>query len=106
MSDGIRTVPYRNIAHPPIGVWELRELRRKLHESGAAQIDEAAIFAAYERLRDREARAASETKRVRRARERRPLGANATPPDETMVDPAVHTINLAEIKPFEVEEEP
>jgi putative transposase len=99
-------VPYRNIAHPPISVWELRELRRKLHESGTAQIDEAAIFAAYERLRDREARAVSETKRVRRARERRPVGAHAVSPDETIVDPAMHTINLAEIKPFEVEEEP
>jgi hypothetical protein len=89
-----------------MSVWELRELRRKLHESGAAHIDEAAIFAAYERLRDREARATSETKRVRRARERRPVGANAVSPDETMVDPAVHKFNLAEIKPFEVEEEP
>jgi putative transposase len=99
-------VPYRNIAHPPISVWELRELRRKLHEIGTAQIDEPAIFAAYERLRDREARAASETKRIRRARERRPVGANAVSADETIVDPAVHKINLAEIKPFEVEEEP
>jgi putative transposase len=58
-------VLYRNIAHPPMSVWELRELRRRLHESGTAQIDEVAIFAAYERLRDREARAATETKRVR-----------------------------------------
>ena len=74
--------------------------------SSGAQIDEAAIFAAYERLRDREARAVSETKRVRRARERRPVAANTVSPDETIVDPAVHKINLAEIKPFEVEEEP
>jgi hypothetical protein len=34
------------------------------------------------------------------------VGANAVSPDETIVDPAVHKINLAEIKPFEVEEEP
>jgi hypothetical protein len=34
------------------------------------------------------------------------LGANAVSADEIIVDPAVHTINLAEIKPFEVEEEP
>ena len=32
--------------------------------------------------------------------------ANAVSPDETIVDPAVYKINLAEIKPFEVEEEP
>jgi hypothetical protein len=78
------TVPCRNIAHPLISVWELRELRRKLHESGTAQIDEVAIFAAYERLRDREARAANETKRVRRARERRPNGAPPHPKTHRM----------------------
>jgi len=45
---------------------------RELHDDGSAQVDETAIFAAYARLRDREARAACETKRVRGARERRP----------------------------------
>jgi putative transposase len=65
-------IPYRNTTYPPISMWELRELRRKLQESGRSRVDEAAIFAAYERLREREARAVSETKRTRRARERRP----------------------------------
>jgi putative transposase len=61
------TIPYRNTTHPPISIWELRELRGKLHEAGRAHIDEAAIFEAYRRLREREARAVSETQRTRRA---------------------------------------
>jgi hypothetical protein len=45
-------------------------LRRKLHEDGRAHIDEAAIFEAYRRLLEHEARAVSETKRTRRTHER------------------------------------
>jgi putative transposase len=95
-------IPYRNIAHPAISVWELRELRRKLHETGSAQVDEAAVFAAYERLREREARAVSETKRVRLARERRP--STAKPLDQGIADRI--TFDLSKITPFEIEEEP
>jgi hypothetical protein len=45
-------IPYRNTTYPPLSVWELRELRRTLAASGASPIDEAAIFAAYARLRE------------------------------------------------------
>lgn len=40
--------------------------------AASAYIDEAAIFEAYRRLREHEARAVSETKRTRLARARRP----------------------------------
>jgi hypothetical protein len=86
-------------------VWELRELRRTLSASGAAPIDEAAIFAAYGRLREHEARAVTETKRARRARVRRPVGAVALPADEpaSEVDaPALSS--YTEIVPFPIEE--
>ena len=99
-------IPYRNTTHPPISVWELRELRRKLHEIGSAHVDEAAIFAAYARLREREARAACETKRVRRARERRPAVLNPAPPDQARVEQPtmLPNIDVAKITPFEIEE--
>ena len=38
-------IPYRNTTYPAMSLWELREIRRKLGESGEAQVDEAAIFA-------------------------------------------------------------
>jgi putative transposase len=99
-------IPYRNTTHPPISIWELRELRRKLHEVGNAHVDETAIFAAYERLREREARAIEETKRTRRARERRSaitkkVQLNPASVEEQALLPS---INVAEIVPFEIEE--
>lgn len=64
-------IPYRNTGHPAISLWELREVRRQLEETGRRDIDEAAIFEAYDRLRRHEERAVQETRHVRRARERR-----------------------------------
>jgi putative transposase len=99
-------IPYRNTTYPPLSVWELRELRRTLSASGAAPIDEAAIFAAYARLREHEARAVTETKRARRVRVRRRAGsAVAVPADEQAPEvdaPALSS--FAEIVPFAIEE--
>lgn len=64
-SERYYAIPYRNTTYPPISLWELRELRRKLAESGEAQVDEAAVFAAYARLREHEARAGTETSMTR-----------------------------------------
>lgn len=61
-----------------MSIWELRELRRKLQETRRSRVDEATIFAAYGRLREREAQAVSETKRTRLARQRRPQSAPLT----------------------------
>jgi len=99
-------IAYRNTARPPMSVWELREIRRKLTEAGRSAVDEEAIFAAYARLREREARAVNETKLARRQRERRPLP-SPTIERETVVDaqaPVFPTYRLEDIKPFEIEE--
>jgi putative transposase len=64
-------IPYRHTAHPPISVWELREVRRKLKEEGHKSINEDVIFDAYNRLRALEAEAVRETKKARRAAQRR-----------------------------------
>jgi putative transposase len=98
-------IGYRNTTHPPMSIWELRELRRKLHDDGSTHIDETAIFAAYARLRDHEARAASETNRARRARERR-LATVTTAPDQTAGDLVFADLDLATIRPFEIEAGP
>jgi putative transposase len=64
-------IPYRNTAHPPMSVWELREVRRKLKEEGHKSVNEDLIFDAYNRLRALEAEAVRETKKARRAAQRR-----------------------------------
>ena len=100
------TIPYRNTTYPPISIWELRELRRKLQETGRSRIDEAAIFAAYGRLREREAQAVSETKRTRRARERRPQSAPLRGAINSAVatESADQSYRAEDITPFEIED--
>jgi hypothetical protein len=95
-------IPYRNTTYPAISLWELREIRRKLSESGEAQVDEAAIFAAYARLREHEARATTETKRARRVRVRRPVASPALPSSDP-AEPALLS-DPADIVPFAIEE--
>ncbi len=97
-------LPYRNTTYPPLSVWEVRELRRTLAASGTAPIDEAAIFAAYARLREHEARAVTETKRARRVRVRRPANTVAVPGDEAPEMDAPALSSFAEIVPFPIEE--
>jgi putative transposase len=64
-------IPYRNTTHPPLSLWALREVRRKLKEAGQQAVNEDLIFDAYTRLRALEAEAVQETKRVRRVTQRR-----------------------------------
>ena len=64
-------VPYRDMRRPTMSVWELRELRRRLADEGRADVDEQAIFEAYDRLNKHREQAVKETKRVRRERSRK-----------------------------------
>ena len=101
-------IPYRNTAHPAISVWELREAKRRLKEEGHQEIDEALIFAAYNRLKAIEQAALRETKAARRKAQRQRLH-NAT---EGVVKPAADTPsrvpesdNGDDIEPFDELEE-
>lgn len=59
-------VPCVNRGAPSITLWELREINRKLKESGQSSIDEDLIFKAREELILMEESAKKTTKRVRR----------------------------------------
>ena len=65
------SIPYRNITNPPMSIWELREVRRRLEEAGRGDIDENLIFQTYNNLRAEEEKAVRETKQVRRKRQKR-----------------------------------
>jgi putative transposase len=71
-------IPYRNTAYPAISLWELREVKRRLQEAGHQAVDEAQLFAAYNRLKAIEEAAVRETKAARRKGQRQRLQA-ATP---------------------------
>ena len=64
-------IPYRDMARPPMSIWEFREARRRLEKEGVKDINEALVFESYEQMRTIEERARSETKRVRREQQRR-----------------------------------
>lgn len=88
--------PYRDATRPPISLWELRVVQRHLHAQNKKRVDEAALFAARERLRASVVQATEETKRTRREREqeerrreqaeRRAKGKPTPPPKARQLD--------------------
>jgi putative transposase len=73
-------IPYRHTAYPAISLWELREVKRHLKAAGHQGVDEAQLFAAYNRLKAIEAAAVRETKATRRKGQRQRLHAAAARP--------------------------
>lgn len=100
-------ISYRNTAHPPMSVWELREVRRRLKEEGQKAVNEDLIFDAYHRLRALEAEAVQETKKARRASQRRRGHAQvARPQPEYLTLISDNALASAdEIRPFDEIEE-
>jgi putative transposase len=100
-------IPYRNIAHPSISVWELRQVRRRLKEEGQKSVNETLIFDAYNRLRALEAEAVRETQKTRRSAQRRRLYGQLTPLELSTpgFPPDVALDNLDDIHPYEEIEE-
>jgi putative transposase len=64
-------VPYADIRLPPISLWELRAARRFLAQRGESRRNQERLFWAHDELTRIAAEAVSETRRVRRQRERR-----------------------------------
>jgi putative transposase len=101
-------IPYRNTAYPALSLWELREVKRHLREEGHQGVDEAQLFAAYNRLKAIEEAAVRETKAARRKGQRQRLHAAATRPlfpdaDTGPVSPEPD--DTEEIEPFDDLEE-
>ena len=96
-------ITYRDTSHPPISLWEMREMQRQVKESRKA-VDERAIFEAYERMREVEVEAHGKTKAARRAVQRRksglgeiqPAGKKVAPVESPLVAPT-----LPDLKPFD-----
>jgi putative transposase len=102
-SDAYLQVPYRTLSRPPISAWEQAAAVARLRELGRADVDEAALFAMVEQMRQITDAAAASTRKARRDRERRaatPAHAEpvaAIPPERDGAE--------AEARPFEVIEQ-
>jgi putative transposase len=96
-------IPYRQMTHPAMSVWELREVRRQLKEEGHKAVNEDLIFRAYNRLRALQDEAVKETKKARRSAQRRRLHQQIEPPevaDATDLND-FPVDNLDDIEPFD-----
>lgn len=107
-------IPYRDNSRPPISLWELKAVKKRLADEGREDIDENLIFETYAKMRAMEEDAVKLTKKQRRQRQRRKLNCDAlapfsacAPPDEGVASaqgvPA--TVPTDKIKPFDELEE-
>ncbi len=64
-------VPYRTLSRPPVSAWEQEAAAARLREAGRADVDETALFAMIEQMRQITDAASATTRRARRDRERR-----------------------------------
>ncbi|MDX7776588.1 MULTISPECIES: Mu transposase C-terminal domain-containing protein [Aeromonas] len=97
-------IPYRDTSHPALSIWELREARKSAQAQGGGEINERAIFDAYERMREIEQKAVEKTKSARRAAQRRRLHGSAERPTTGVQDVPVLTTdfcNEPQIQPFD-----
>ncbi len=63
-------IPYRNTSHPSISVWEYRDAMKRLKDAGRENIDENAIFDAYDKMRKLELDAVEKTQKINKTRNR------------------------------------
>lgn len=73
-SQGIQALRYRNLARPPLSLWELKAARRRLAADGKKLVREEDIFAARQQNADLVRQSQSETRRHRRQNERKTRG--------------------------------
>jgi putative transposase len=102
-------IPYRNTSHPPITIWEYREVERWLISQGKNTIDEEAIFEGYERMKIIENEAVVKTRVKRRVKNNtkrghsmiKSLRAEFSTIETTKLQPNIEIENNKNIKPFE-----
>lgn len=92
-------IPYRDLALPPISLWEHREAMKRLKEQGRKTVDEQMIFDSVLEQRKLVEAARRTTKQRRSAERTRAL--RSTPPK---ADEPAAAETVADLPPFEVEE--
>jgi len=98
-------IPYRTMSYPAVTLWEHQQALARLRAESRAAINEQAIFAAIQRMRQVAQQAASQTKAARRANTRRAHLEPALPPavapptgDEEILSASLAVSPFAEIE--------
>lgn len=103
-------IPYRDISHPSISIWELRAVKKFIAERGLGEINEQLIFNAYEQMNDIKTEAELLTKKERKAaqkkKSRKPISkptpsVSETPDESQSSEPENKSPVKRQIKPFE-----
>ena len=97
-------VAYRTLSRPPISAWEQKAAVARLRELGRADVDETALFAMVEQMRQITDAAAATTRKARRDRERRAAAAGPGRAAAAPLPPEPDGAS-AEARPFEVIEQ-
>ena len=101
--EGFQTVRYRNLANPPLALWEIRAARKALAAEGRASVNEAALIAARQANADLVAQGRRLTRRDRLQAERRHRGygqARALTNDGQVEMPAPSTSSRSSTAPM------
>lgn len=104
-------IPYRDISHPSISIWELKAVKKFIVERGLGEINESLIFNAYEEMNSIKTQAELLTKKERKAAQKKKSQKPISQPktsvsklsDEghSLVSDANQTPVKRHIKPFE-----
>lgn len=106
---GYLEVGYRELARPPVSLWEHRLARSRLRRQHQSEVDEGMLFAAIQEMREIETRAQATTRTSRRNQARR-LGLRviaepgARPIGQASPWPARLIEGASSSEPFDVEE--
>ncbi len=82
-------IPYRDIGHPAMSAWELKDIQRQLREQGKREIDENVIFEALGRMREIVESAVHKAKSARRQAVKNPAKIKHMQKGHLQVDAAV-----------------
>ncbi|QGX40148.1 Mu transposase C-terminal domain-containing protein [Permianibacter aggregans] len=107
-------IPYRDLSHPAVNIWEFEAARKFAIERGAKLINEDIIFSAYDEMERIVENARKQTKKVRRDNERKAehkrqpsikmLLSDESKGHERTREPERETKPLLDIKPFDIDE--
>lgn len=93
-------IPYRNLTLPSVSTWEFNAALKKLKDEGLSNIDETVIFDAIEKMRVIEKNAVQDTKKARRAHEKRKVAKRksikATPEKKVVESTVIKTLATEE----------
>src|SRR6266702_4118610 len=103
--DSYVQVPYRTLSRPPVSAWEQGAAIARMRELGRDQVDENALFAMVEQMRQITDSAAAKTRRARRETERRSAVPALRDPPPVPPPPASEAGQAAAARPFEVIEQ-